>query len=88
MQTTMKIIQKSVDQVLDKYLANELKNRIMYELCAVIHADLAELEPTRLEAESNFHDCVNELCLKCGRYHEEHNGACDGCRWLKPRRGW
>ena len=22
----------------------------------------------------------NELCLKCGRYHEAHNGACDGCR--------
>jgi len=23
----------------------------------------------------------NELCLKCGRYHDAHNGACDGCRW-------
>lgn len=23
----------------------------------------------------------NELCLKCGRYKESHNGACDGCRW-------
>ena len=23
----------------------------------------------------------NELCLKCGRYHEAHKGACDGCRW-------
>jgi hypothetical protein len=23
----------------------------------------------------------NELCLKCGRYREAHNGACDGCRW-------
>lgn len=23
----------------------------------------------------------NELCLKCGRYHEAHNGACDGCKW-------
>ena len=26
-------------------------------------------------------DARNELCLKCGRYHEAHNGACDGCRW-------
>ena len=23
----------------------------------------------------------NELCLKCGRYREAHNGSCDGCRW-------
>ena len=38
--------------------------------------------------KSELHDCVNELCLRCGGYHEEHNGACDGCRWLKPRRGW
>ena len=38
--------------------------------------------------KSELHDCVNELCLKCGQYREEHKGACDGCRWLKPRRGW
>ena len=22
----------------------------------------------------------NELCFKCGKYREAHNGACDGCR--------
>ena len=47
--------------------------------------------PERLtvqDPEGELKDCVNELCLKCGSYHEEHNGACDGCRWLKPRRGW
>ena len=88
MQTTMKVIQQCVDSVLDKYLAGELKNRIQNEIVNVIRADLKEHEPARLEAESNFHDCVNELCLKCGRYHEEHNGSCDGCRWQKPRRGW
>ena len=26
-------------------------------------------------------DLRNELCLKCGKYRESHNGACDGCRW-------
>ena len=26
-------------------------------------------------------DARNELCIKCGRYHEAHEGACDGCRW-------
>ena len=25
----------------------------------------------------------NELCFKCGKYREAHNGACDGCRWEK-----
>lgn len=24
----------------------------------------------------------NELCLRCGRYHDMHKGACDGCRWI------
>ena len=23
----------------------------------------------------------NELCYKCGKYREAHNGACGGCRW-------
>ena len=40
------------------------------------------------DAEGQLKDCVNELCLRCGSYNEEHKGACDGCRWLKPRRGW
>lgn len=28
-------------------------------------------------------DLRNELCLKCGKYKEAHNGACDGCRWKR-----
>lgn len=32
-------------------------------------------------AQRTARDAKNELCLKCGRYHEAHNGACDGCRW-------
>jgi predicted outer membrane protein len=36
-----------------------------------------ELDAERKKAN----DARNELCLKCGRYHEAHNGACDGCRW-------
>ena len=23
----------------------------------------------------------NEMCYKCGKYREAHNGACYGCRW-------
>lgn len=32
-------------------------------------------------------DCCNELCLRCGDYRNEHNGACDGCRWKAVRHG-
>lgn len=88
MQTTMGIIRAGVDAVLDKYFTDELKRQISNELVGVIRADLDQYEPDRMESERNFHDCVNELCLKCGRYSREHEGACDGCRWLKPRRGW
>ena len=31
--------------------------------------------------------CANELCLHCGAYHEEHLGACNGCRWKKVKHG-
>jgi hypothetical protein len=40
------------------------------------------------DLEGEFKDCVNELCLKCGQYKHEHEGSCNGCRWLNPRRGW
>ena len=49
---------------------------------------IANTRADRDNIMAELNDCVNELCLKCGSYHEEHNGACDGCRWLKPRRGW
>ena len=49
----------------------------------ILHIRKREAYIDRLRLE--FKDCVNELCLKCGAYHEEHLGACDSCRWLKPR---
>lgn len=39
-------------------------------------------------AESDLHDCVNELCLKCGNYRESYLGACDGCRWKAVKEGF
>ncbi len=30
---------------------------------------------------SELQNCRDELCLRCGNYHEAHNGACDGCRY-------
>ena len=26
-------------------------------------------------------NCINELCLKCGKYEIDFLGACDGCKW-------
>lgn len=33
------------------------------------------------DAADMIQDLRNELCIKCGRSGEAHNGACDGCRW-------
>ena len=30
----------------------------------------------------------NELCCKCGKYREAHNGACDGCRGKEEAGSW
>ena len=38
--------------------------------------------------ESDLKDCVNELCLQCGKYREQHLGACDGCRWKEVKDGF
>ena len=42
-----------------------------------------ELKKELHEAKSELAAMRNELCLKCGKYREAHNGACDGCRWEK-----
>ena len=31
------------------------------------------------------HEAKNELCCKCGKYRDAHNGACDGCRWKERK---
>ena len=40
-----------------------------------------ELKKQLHEAKSELAAMRNELCFKCGKYREAHNGACDGCRW-------
>lgn len=88
MKKTMDIIQNDVHEVLDMYLCGELMADIERKIVSDIRQDLISNEPDRMQTESDFNDCVNELCLRCGSYKREHEGACDGCRWLKPRRGW
>ena len=48
-----------------------------YEIIDLIESLQAQLAAPQRRAQ----DARNELCLKCGRYRESHNGACNGCRW-------
>lgn len=34
-----------------------------------------------LSLTNDFKLLKNEFCYQCGKYHNEHLGACDGCRW-------
>lgn len=43
-----------------------------------------ELELVRKQNEKllvSLRDCANELCVKCGRYVNDHLGSCDSCKW-------
>ena len=48
-----------------------------------LRMELASACKERDEAKSELAAMRNELCCKCGKYREAHNGACDGCRWEK-----
>ena len=61
---------------------------ILIEDTKEIYKVLMDQQAEVYRMEGEFHDAVNELCYKCGSYRQEHEGACDGCRWRKPRRGW
>ena len=49
---------------------------------------IATLQADRDNIRAELKDCVNELCLKCGAYHESYLGACDGCRWKAVKEGF
>ena len=44
---------------------------------------LASACKERDEMKKELDAMRNELCFKCGKYREAHNGACDGYRWKK-----
>lgn len=67
-----------VNDVLEKVKKTEVDLRIQ----------IVTLQAEVDNQKSELKDCVNELCHQCGQYRREHEGACDGCRWLKTRRGW
>ena len=67
---------------------DDLKELIDHPECCWGYIDelrmaLASACKDRDEARNELHEAKNELCFKCGKYREAHNGACDGCRWKK-----
>ena len=46
---------------------------------------LASACKERDEMKKELREAKNELCFKCGKYREAHNGACDGCRWKERK---
>lgn len=74
-------VMHSVDKWLD---GNELKQDEVTRAATMREKVLRIIESLQkrlAESERRERDAINELCQKCGRYREEHNGACDGCRW-------
>lgn len=74
---------------------NEALNAIVKDLTELpggtdvqISMHAMELISAITGTESDLKDCVNELCLKCGAYHESYLGACDGCRWKAVKEGF
>ena len=63
------------------------KTKSDLQITMIRAADLIETLQAQLAAsQRRAQDARNELCLKCGRYHEAHNGSCDGCRWKETQK--
>ena len=65
---------------------DDLKELIDHPECCWGYIDelrmaLASACKERDELKKELAAMRNELCYKCGKYREAHNGACDGCRW-------
>lgn len=58
---------------------------LMHEAADAIETiadEIAKIPSADVVPGSDFRDCRNELCFRCGEYRNRHNGACNGCRWL------
>lgn len=50
-----------------------------------LRMSLASACKERDELKKEMAAMRNELCFKCGKYREEHNGSCNGCRWKERK---
>ena len=56
-----------------------VERKSMKEVLETVVQNAATINRLRKELKN----CRNELCLKCGNYHESYAGACDGCRYRR-----
>ena len=63
-------------QIQDAHRIPDRKEKTIIRLTEIVKA-----------RESELKDCVNELCYRCGKYRNEHCGACKDCRWWPIRNG-
>lgn len=52
-----------------------------YETCLLSANDCLEIADLLERLAADRTELRNELCYRCGRYKEAHNGACGGCKW-------
>ena len=82
-EVAMAVVNGWRDQLIPTYGKND-----EYVKCLETVAEhLESLPAADVVSGSDFRDCRNELCLKCGNYTQAHNGACDGCRWKECGNG-
>lgn len=55
-------------------------------ICMKAIEAIRQLKSRAEKAEKDLKAARNELCYKCGRYHEAHNGVCDGCKWKETNK--
>lgn len=72
---------------------NDVLNAVVMDLAEgkdreKLNSDVVELICVVSAVENTLHNCVNELCIHCGKYHESYLGACDGCPWLEVKEGF
>ena len=48
---------------------------------------VAELASENMVLRDFLMEAGNELCYKCRRYRESHNGACKDCKWKDVKSG-
>ncbi|WP_312942875.1 hypothetical protein [Oscillibacter sp.] len=78
----IRALRKDCSECSERSWCDHGTNAIGYYCPSMDAADRLESQQARIaELEGQLANARNELCQKCGRYHEAHKGACNGCRW-------
>lgn len=74
---------------LEEWVEEEKAYAVEYGGESIIHVDCLEdvieeikrLPIADVVSGALFRELRDELCLYCGKYTEQHLGACAGCKW-------